>query len=129
MSLNIKGQPLETCSCEPMTGFYRDGLCRTDKDDRGRHVVCTVMTETFLSYSKATGNDLSTPRPEFDFPGLKAGDHWCLCALRWLQAYEAGMAPKVRLEATDHHVLQHVKLEYLLENAYEPEHQEEQSHE
>jgi uncharacterized protein (DUF2237 family) len=97
---NALGESLQACCTDPMTGFYRDGHCHTGPDDRGVHVVCAVMTEEFLSYTKAQGNDLSTPRPQYDFPGLKPGDGWCLCAARWLEAYEAGVAPPVKLEAT-----------------------------
>jgi uncharacterized protein len=97
---NVLGQPLDTCSCEPLTGFFRTGDCFTGPQDRGAHVVCAVMTAEFLSFSRARGNDLITPRPEFEFPGLKAGDHWCVCAARWLEAYEAGCAPPVNLAAS-----------------------------
>lgn len=99
-SLNVLGQPLKPCSVQPITGFFRNGCCETGPTDRGRHIVCTVMTDEFLAFSKAQGNDLSTPMPEYDFPGLKAGDQWCLCLERWREAYEAGKAPKVVLEAT-----------------------------
>ena len=99
-SLNVLGQPLEPCSTTPLTGFYRDGCCNTGPDDRGLHTVCAVMTDDFLAFSKARGNDLSTPRPEFRFPGLKAGDRWCLCAARWQEAYLAGKAPRVALRST-----------------------------
>lgn len=99
--LNVLGQELVECSCEPMTGFFRDGKCRTDANDYGSHTVCAVLDDAFLDYTVAQGNDLKTPRPEFDFPGLKAGDHWCLCALRWLEAYEKGVAPRVCLESTN----------------------------
>ncbi|MFZ4071359.1 MAG: DUF2237 family protein [Caulobacterales bacterium] len=97
---NVLGQPLDTCSCEPLTGFFRTGDCFTGPQDRGAHVVCAVMTAEFLSFSGTRGNDLITPRPEFEFPGLKAGDHWCVCAARWLEAYEAGCAPAVNLAAS-----------------------------
>ena len=97
---NVLGGSLIACSTDPMTGFYRDGCCRTGPDDHGVHTVCCVLTESFLEFSRAVGNDLSTPRPEWGFPGLKEGDRWCLCAARWRQADEAGMAPKVVLEAT-----------------------------
>ncbi|BBP44560.1 hypothetical protein THMIRHAT_23060 [Thiosulfativibrio zosterae] len=110
--LNLWGQPLETCSLDPMTGFYRDGLCRTDEHDRGRHVVCALVTEEFLAFSQRQGNDLSTPIPGM-FPGLKPGEYWCLCALRWLEAYRAGVAPKIRFAATDEAVLNYVTLEEL----------------
>ena len=116
--LNVLGEPLELCSCEPLTGWYRDGFCKTDSSDLGQHTVCCVMSESFLRYSKAQGNDLTTPMPEFEFPGLKPGDHWCLCAPRWKQAYEDGMAPFVRLNATEISVLGLVDIEYLLQYAY-----------
>jgi uncharacterized protein len=107
---NVFGQPLVPCSFAPQTGFFRDGCCRTDERDEGRHVVCALMTEDFLAFSKNRGNDLSTPRPEFDFPGLKSGDRWCLCALRWKEALDAGVAPKVYLESTHQKALETVKL-------------------
>jgi uncharacterized protein (DUF2237 family) len=94
------GEPLEDCSNDPTTGFYRDGCCNTGPRDRGRHVVCAQVTEDFLAYTKKQGNDLSTPRPEFDFPGLEPGDRWCLCADRWQEALDAGVAPPVVLAAT-----------------------------
>ncbi len=116
-SLNVLGEPLEACSCQPMTGWFRDGRCRTDAADRGRHTVCCEVSEAFLSYSKAQGNDLSTPMPAYGFPGLKAGDHWCVCAPRWLEAYEDGMAPPVRLQATEISTLQVIPLEVLQQHA------------
>jgi uncharacterized protein (DUF2237 family) len=97
---NVLGLPLAECSRAPLTGFFRDGCCNTGPEDYGRHTVCAVMTADFLEFSKARGNDLSTPRPEFGFPGLKPGDRWCLCAARWLEALEAGKAPQVVLMAT-----------------------------
>jgi uncharacterized protein (DUF2237 family) len=97
---NVLGQPLEVCSTDPMTGFYRNGCCDTGAGDHGVHTVCAVMTARFLEFSKAAGNDLSTPNPLYGFPGLKPGDRWCLCALRWKEAYDAGMAPQVVLAAT-----------------------------
>jgi uncharacterized protein (DUF2237 family) len=112
-SLNVLGEPLVVCSCQPMTGWYRDGSCRTAGADQGRHTVCCEVNEAFLSYSRAQGNDLSTPVPAFDFPGLKPGDHWCVCAPRWLEAYEDGMAPPVRLEATEISTLDLIPLEVL----------------
>ena len=117
--LNVLGDVLHTCSCEPMTGWYRDGSCRTDPSDLGRHSVCCVMTENFLTYSKAQGNDLSTPVPAFGFPGLKPGDHWCVCAPRWKQAYEDGMAPPVRLESTEQSTLEIIPLGLLKECAHQ----------
>lgn len=118
-SLNVLGLPLQPCSLKPLTGYFRDGCCRTDPTDRGLHVVCAVMDARFLAFSKATGNDLSTPRLEFDFPGLRAGDRWCLCAARWLEAYHAGVAPRVILQATHLNALGVVSLEHLREYAFE----------
>lgn len=108
--LNVLGRPLEDCSHKPLTGFFRDGCCRTAREDVGTHVVCAKMTEEFLEFSKAVGNDLSTPRPEYGFPGLRPGDRWCLCALRWKEALEAGIAPPVILEATHARALDFVTL-------------------
>ena len=114
---NVLGEPLEPCGTDPMTGFYRDGCCRTGPQDRGSHTVCAVMTEEFLAYTASRGNDLSTPVPAFGFPGLEAGDLWCLCASRWREAYAAGKAPRVRLAATDEAALALVPLEELTEMA------------
>ena len=111
--LNVFGEPLVPCSSSPLTGFYRNGYCSTGPDDEGRHVVCAEMTDEFLAFSKSAGNDLTTPRPEFAFPGLVAGDRWCLVALRWAEALDAGMAPRVVLAATHQGALQYVKLEDL----------------
>ncbi len=97
---NVLGTELQSCCTDPMTGFYRDGYCRTGMGDHGVHTVCAIMTDEFLAFSKSAGNDLSTPIPQYQFPGLVAGDQWCLCASRWQEAYDAGMAPKVVLEAT-----------------------------
>lgn len=116
-SRNVFGEPLDLCGCEPMTGWWRDGHCRTDGKDLGRHTVCCVVNEAFLSYSKAQGNDLSTPMPAYSFPGLKPGDHWCVCAARWLQAYEDGMAPPVRLSACEQATLELIPLELLQAHA------------
>lgn len=113
LSLNVLGQPLEPCSLAPMTGYFRDGCCRSDPTDRGLHVVCVVLTADFLAFSRQRGNDLSTARPEFDFPGLRPGDRWCLCAMRWLEALQAGMAPDVVLEATHLNALGVVTLDQL----------------
>ena len=110
-SKNILGMPLHTCSTDPMTGWFRDGCCETQASDRGRHLVCAIMTEDFLKFSKAKGNDLSTPRPEYRFPGLKAGDQWCLCLERWKEAHAAGCAPQVVLDATHQIALERVSLE------------------
>ena len=98
---NVLGSKLEVCSLQPMTGFYRNGCCETDENDMGLHTVCAEMTAEFLEFSKSVGNDLSTPRPEFDFRGLVQGDFWCLCASRWQQAFESGKAPKVKLSSTN----------------------------
>ncbi len=116
-SLNVLGDELQPCSTDPMTGFFRNGACDTCREDQGSHTVCTVMTDEFLAFSKYVGNDLSTPRPEFGFPGLKSGDNWCLCAGRFLQAHDEGCAPKVRLAATHRRALEIVSLEVLRENA------------
>ena len=97
---NVLGEPLESCSFKPMTGFFRNGCCDTSPEDAGSHTVCVVLTDDFLAFSKAQGNDLSTPVPEYGFPGLKPGDRWCLCAPRWQEAFEAGQAPRVALKAT-----------------------------
>lgn len=118
ISLNVFGEKLQICSNEPVTGFYRNGCCETGPQDSGRHLVCAVMTKEFLEYSRLQGNNLTTPIPKYNFPGLKAGDRWCLCALRWKEAYNAGMAPKVVLEATNEKVLNMIKMEDLLEYAF-----------
>ena len=114
---NVFGQPLKECSKDPLTGFYRDGCCHTGPQDSGRHLVCAIMTDEFLDFSMKMGNPLKTPMPQYNFPGLKAGDQWCLCALRWKEAYEAGVAPKVNLEATNEKVLDFVTMDQLLEYA------------
>jgi uncharacterized protein (DUF2237 family) len=110
---NVLGGELKTCCTNPLTGFYRDGFCKTGADDRGSHTICIVATDEFLAFSKSRGNDLSTPRPEYNFPGLQAGDRWCLVALRWQEAFDAGMAPEVVLEATNQAALEFVRLEDL----------------
>lgn len=110
---NVLGGKLESCCQEPLTGFYRDGYCRTGPGDQGLHTVCAVMSEEFLRFSAAAGNDLSTAIPEFDFPGLKSGDRWCLCVTRWQEALEAGCAPAVVLAATHISALEFVALEDL----------------
>lgn len=97
---NLLGEPLQICGTDPMTGFYRDGCCNTGLGDRGSHTVCVEVSEEFLVFAASRGNDLATPRPEFGFPGLKPGDRWCLCAARWLEAHEAGKAPRVRVMST-----------------------------
>ena len=115
-SINVLGSKLESCSTDPMTGWFRDGCCNTDKRDYGRHVVCAVMTEVFLAFSKGAGNDLSSPAPGFS--GLKEGDRWCLCLSRWVEAYDSGMAPYVVLEATHESALEMVSLDKLKEYEY-----------
>lgn len=107
---NVLGGELASCSVEPVTGFFRDGCCNTSPEDAGSHTVCAVMTTEFLAFSKARGNDLSTPMPEYGFPGLKPGDRWCLCAPRWAQAFVAGMAPKIVLAATQEGALAYADL-------------------
>jgi uncharacterized protein (DUF2237 family) len=107
---NVLREPLEDCSSKPMTGFYRDGCCNTGREDIGSHTVCVVMTSAFLDFSKSRGNDLSTPMPEFGFPGLKPGDRWCLCAPRWQEAFEANQAPRVVLRATNEAALAYCSL-------------------
>ncbi|MGC6492514.1 MAG: DUF2237 family protein [Myxococcota bacterium] len=114
MARNVLGTPLEACSMNPRTGYYRDGCCHTGPDDRGRHVVCAQMTAEFLEFSKAAGNDLSTPVPQYGFPGLGPGDRWCLCLSRWVQAHEHGVAPRVVLQATHESALEMVDLDTLL---------------
>jgi uncharacterized protein (DUF2237 family) len=114
---NVLGGELATCSTSPMTGFHRDGCCRMGAKDRGLHVVCARMTGEFLAFSRSRGNDLSTPRPEVGFAGLRAGDGWCLCVLRWKEAFEAGVAPPVVLEATHASALEFVSLEELSAHA------------
>ena len=116
-SINVLGGRLAPCSTRPLTGFFRDGHCNTCAADRGSHTVCAVMTLEFLAYSKYVGNDLSTPRPEYNFAGLKPGDHWCLCADRFLQAHDEGCAPMVNLGATHRRALDIVPLEVLQMNA------------
>lgn len=110
---NVLGSNLQDCSTDPMTGFYRDGCCNTGLGDSGTHTVCAIMSDEFLEYSLNKGNDLITPRPEFGFPGLKAGDGWCLCALRWEEAREAGCAPRVILTSTNIKTLEMVAFEHL----------------
>jgi uncharacterized protein (DUF2237 family) len=116
-ALNVFGQPLESCSRDPLTGFYRDGCCNTGYDDTGIHTVCVRVTAKFLAFSKQRGNDLSTPMPEFGFPGLKSGDQWCLCAGRWKEALDAGMASPVVLTATHEETLAIVALADLKRHA------------
>ena len=116
-SRNVLGGVLQTCSTKPLTGFFRDGCCNTGSQDHGSHTVCAVVTTEFLHFSQGRGNDLSTPRPEYGFPGLKPGDSWCLCAPRWQEAFEAGCAPTVALEATHIDVLNHCALKDLQSHA------------
>jgi uncharacterized protein len=120
MALNVLGTELVPCSYDPLTGFFRDGCCNTDAQDAAVHVVCARVTAEFLEYSRERGNDLSTPRPEYRFHGLKAGDRWCLCATRWVQALRAGKAPPVVLESTHQRALDFVTLETLQAHAFTP---------
>ena len=112
-SINVLGGELESCSTDPMTGFFRDGCCNTNVLDTGSHTVCAYMTKEFLSFSKSKGNDLTTPRPEFGFEGLKPGDKWCLCAARWLEAFREGCAPRVSLTSTHKAALTIIPLDAL----------------
>jgi uncharacterized protein (DUF2237 family) len=114
---NVFGEKLETCGTSPISGFYRDGTCRTGADDVGTHVVCARMTSEFLEYTRSRGNDLSTPNPAFGFPGLKPGDRWCLCAARWKEALDAGVAPPVILAATHEAALGYVSMKELRRHA------------
>jgi hypothetical protein len=118
LSLNVFGEPLIPCSLDPLTGFYRNGCCDTGPNDHGKHTVCAVMTSEFLEFSKSKGNDLSTPRPIWSFPGLKPGDRWCVCVLRWKEAFDAGKAPLVVLEATHENALKYVTMADLLAFAF-----------
>ena len=117
---NVLGTPLAPCSFEPLTGWYRDGCCHTDAQDAGSHVVCARMTPGFLNHQMEHGNDLITPRPEMRFPGLKPGDRWCVCALRWREAYEAGYAAPAVLECTHERALDYVPLDWLRRSAAAP---------
>lgn len=121
MPTNVLGTDLKCCCRNPVTGFYRDGYCRTGPGDSGLHTVCAVMTAEFLKFSASQGNDLSTPREEYAFPGLQAGDRWCLCVTRWQEAFDEGVAPPVILEATHTSALEFVSLEELRSHAAEPE--------
>ena len=112
-SINVFGKELEMCCEDPETGFFRNGMCDTCREDQGVHTVCILATEDFLKFSKSVGNDLSTPHPEFEFPGIKPGDRWCLCALRWQEAYEQGKAPPVFLESTHEKTLKIVDFNIL----------------
>ena len=114
---NVLGEPLELCGEDPITGYYRDGSCNTDNTDYGSHTVCALITNKFLEFSKSMGNDLSTPRPELGFKGLKPGDSWCLCANRWLEAYQNGSAPKIKLKSTHLRALEIIDLDSLKEHS------------
>ena len=114
---NVLGEPLEICGEKPLTGYFRDGSCRTDKNDYGSHTVCAFVTEEFLEFSESRGNDLKTPRPDLNFQGLKEGDSWCLCANRWLEAYQNGAAPKIKLRSTNIKALDIISLDILKANA------------
>lgn len=118
-AINVLGEPLKSCSSDPVTGFFRDGACNTCAEDQGSHTVCAILTAEFLAYSKYVGNDLSTPRPEFRFPGLKPGDQWCLCASRFMQAADEGAAPRVRLDSTHRRALDIVPIDVLMDHAVE----------
>lgn len=118
MQKNVFGLELESCSMSPLTGFFRDGCCNTDFEDVGIHTICVIVTNEFLEFSKQVGNDLSTPIPQHNFPGLKEGDKWCLCASRWKEAFQQNMAPTVVLEATNESTLDVIPLEVLLPFAY-----------
>ena len=116
-SLNVFDEPLIPCSEDPVTGFFRDGCCNTSEQDLGSHTICIEVTQEFLEFSRFRGNNLSTPIPEFGFPGLKPGDRWCLCAARWLEAYESGMAPRVFLQRTHKKALEIVPLKLMKDYA------------
>ena len=118
---NVLGQPLQVCGCDPMTGFYRTGCCETGEDDFGVHTICCIVDAKFLAASKALGNDLSTPMPQFGFAGLKPGDRWCVCAARWLQVQQAGAACPIVLEATHENTLRIVPFELLIQHAVIPD--------
>jgi len=117
MPRNVLGEELRPCAYDPLTGYFRDGCCHHAGDDTGTHVICARMTAAFLAFSRERGNDLSTPRPQWRFPGLKPGDRWCLCALRWREALEAGVAPPVSLASTHERALEYVSLEVLQRHA------------
>ena len=114
---NVLGEPLEVCGENPITGYFRDGCCNTDTSDAGSHTVCIKVTNDFLEFSKNKGNDLSTPKPEYGFDGLKDGDTWCLCADRWLEAYQNGVAPKIKLKSTNVKALEIIDLDYLKDHS------------
>ena len=114
---NVFGEPLKPCCSSPLTGYFRDGFCKTDSSDSGQHTVCAIMTDDFLAFSRKTGNDLSTPNAQYMFPGLKSGDKWCLCVLRWKEALAADCAPKVELESTNEKALEYVSITELIKYA------------
>ncbi len=115
---NVLGTDLQCCGTSPMTGYFRDGFCKTSSSDRGSHVVASIVDKKFLDYTRQMGNDLSSPNPIYNFPGLKPGDRWCVCALRWKEAFNAGYAPKVILESTHEKSLQYINIEDLISNRY-----------
>ena len=121
---NILGTDLKCCGTKPMTGYLRDGFCRTTETDRGRHVVACIVNEKFLHFTRQMGNDLSSPNPMYSFPGLKPGDKWCVCALRWKEAFDAGCAPEVILEATHEKSLEYVALDDLISMSSDPKYKE-----
>ena len=122
--INILGTDLKCCGTKPMTGYFRDGFCRTTETDRGRHVVACIVNEKFLHFTRQMGNDLSSPNPMYNFPGLKPGDKWCVCALRWKEAFDAGCAPEVILEATHEKSLEYVNLDDLISMSSDPKYKE-----
>ena len=118
MEKNVFGEPLQICCTKPMTGYFRDGLCRTISEDTGTHTVCAIMTKDFLEFSSLKGNDLVTPVPYYQFPGLKEGDKWCLCVSRWIEAEKEGKAPKLILEATHEKTLEYTSIDILIKHAF-----------
>ena len=121
---NILGTDLKCCGTKPMTGYFRDGFCRTSETDRGRHVVACIVNEKFLHFTRQMGNDLSSPNPMYSFPGLKPGDKWCVCALRWKEAFDAGCAPEVIIEATHEKSLDYVALDDLISMSSDPKYKD-----
>ena len=118
MEKNVFGEPIQMCCTKPMTGYFRDGVCRTISEDAGTHTVCAIMTNDFLAFSALRGNDLVTPMPYYEFPGLKEGDKWCLCVSRWIEAEKEGKAPKVILEATHEKTLEYTTIDTLIKHAF-----------
>jgi uncharacterized protein (DUF2237 family) len=118
MEKNVFGEPLQMCCTKPMTGYFRDGICRTISEDAGTHTICAIMTNDFLAFSALRGNDLVTPMPYYEFPGLKEGDKWCLCVSRWIEAEKEGKAPKVILEATHEKTLEYTTIDTLIKHAF-----------